>query len=280
MCEFCIKHGEGKKWYLQAKNYSADLLNDLRRKDFANFFFKKVLKNASRDLKRLETLSSYPQIIQVAIKSYLTWKQKREHFGQVVPFEEIEKIFSIVNKIVLLPCLCRTVTRKKEVWCCLGISISPEADSVISSMLSRGYQNGPDNQGLQKVEKKEALKMIQEFEKEGLVHSVWTIITPFIAGICNCDRSDCLALKVNITYNLKMMFRSEYIARVDLDKCTGCRECMKFCQFGALTYSPALNKAVIDLFKCYGCGVCRTGCTQGAIFLKERKEEPAVAQLW
>ena len=29
MCEFCLKHGEGEKWYLQAKNYSDDLFSDL-----------------------------------------------------------------------------------------------------------------------------------------------------------------------------------------------------------------------------------------------------------
>jgi len=27
MCEFCTKHGEGKKWYLQMKNYSLELVN-------------------------------------------------------------------------------------------------------------------------------------------------------------------------------------------------------------------------------------------------------------
>ncbi len=25
MCEFCTKHGEGKKWYLQMKNYAEEL---------------------------------------------------------------------------------------------------------------------------------------------------------------------------------------------------------------------------------------------------------------
>jgi hypothetical protein len=25
MCDVCHKHGEGKKWYLQANNYSQDL---------------------------------------------------------------------------------------------------------------------------------------------------------------------------------------------------------------------------------------------------------------
>ena len=39
MCEFCHKHGEGKKWYLQAKNYSDDLLSDLERRKYIVDFF-------------------------------------------------------------------------------------------------------------------------------------------------------------------------------------------------------------------------------------------------
>ena len=38
MCEFCTKHGEGEKWYLQAKNYSDDLLSDVRRRRFIEEF--------------------------------------------------------------------------------------------------------------------------------------------------------------------------------------------------------------------------------------------------
>jgi hypothetical protein len=39
MCDFCIQHGEGKKWYLQAKNYGEDLLSDVRRRRFITDFF-------------------------------------------------------------------------------------------------------------------------------------------------------------------------------------------------------------------------------------------------
>lgn len=28
MCEFCTQHGEGKKWYLQMKNYSQELFGE------------------------------------------------------------------------------------------------------------------------------------------------------------------------------------------------------------------------------------------------------------
>jgi hypothetical protein len=38
MCEFCHQHGEGKKWYLQAKNYSDDLLADINRRKIISDF--------------------------------------------------------------------------------------------------------------------------------------------------------------------------------------------------------------------------------------------------
>lgn len=208
MCEFCTKHGEGEKWYLQAKNYSADLNSDLKRRKFAIDFFRKTTEKAPRDLQRLEWLSSFPRIIQDMVKGLVTWKQKKEHFGQVVPLEDVEKILSMVNTVVALPCLCRKVTIKKEVRCCFGLSISPAVDSVISSILSDSYLNGPEVQGIEKVDKETALKMMKEFETDGLAHSVWTILTPFIAGICNCDRSDCLAMKITVSHDLKMMFRA------------------------------------------------------------------------
>jgi ferredoxin len=280
MCEFCTKHGEGEKWYLQAKNYSADLNSDLKRRKFAIDFFRKTTEKAPRDLKRLEWLSSFPRIIQDMVKGLVTWKQKKEHFGQVVPLEDVEKILSMVNTVVAFPCLCRKVTIKKEVRCCFGLSISPAVDSVISSILSNSYLNGPEVQGIEKVDKETALKMMKEFETDGLAHSVWTILTPFIAGICNCDRSDCLAMKITVSHDLKVMFRAEYIAGIDWEQCNGCRECMGLCQFGALSYSYSLGKVAIDLSKCYGCGVCRAGCSKAAISLEERNNHTNVAHLW
>jgi hypothetical protein len=32
--EFCVKHGKGRKWRFQAKNYSEDLLDDVRGRAF------------------------------------------------------------------------------------------------------------------------------------------------------------------------------------------------------------------------------------------------------
>ena len=34
MCDWCITHGAGEKWYLQAKNYSVTMLEDPDRFDW------------------------------------------------------------------------------------------------------------------------------------------------------------------------------------------------------------------------------------------------------
>lgn len=34
MCEFCVQHGEGKKWYLLMKNYSEELFHQKKSDEY------------------------------------------------------------------------------------------------------------------------------------------------------------------------------------------------------------------------------------------------------
>jgi heterodisulfide reductase subunit A-like polyferredoxin len=121
---------------------------------------------------------------------------------------------------------------------------------------------------------------LREHEKEGLCHTVWTFIAPFIGGFCNCDRSDCLAMRSTVTYRMPVMFRAEYVAEVNPELCNGCRQCMRVCQFGAISYSAAQKKVLIDPRQCYGCGICRASCTKDAILLHDRSTIPVAATIW
>jgi heterodisulfide reductase subunit A-like polyferredoxin len=85
---------------------------------------------------------------------------------------------------------------------------------------------------------------------------------------------------VTLVHRLRYLYRSEYVAAVDPDLCTGCRTCMGACQFGAISYSASLDKAVIEPRLCYGCGTCRVHCAHDAISLSDRQSVPAVANLW
>jgi ferredoxin len=146
--------------------------------------------------------------------------------------------------------------------------------------VDKSFMNGPDSVGAEIITKEQAIANFREYEKEGLCHTVWTFQTPFIGGLCNCDRADCLAMRCTVTHDIPMMFRAEFIAEANPDKCVGCRQCMKLCQFGAISYSASNKKAVIDKMKCYGCGICRSACMKDAIRLEPRASVPAVANLW
>ena len=281
MCEFCHKHGEGKKWYLKAENYSEDLLSDLKRRKFIADFFSSAeyRPDASARLERLRTM---PGFVKRVLLPHMIRRQKKVHYGQVLPIEDVERIFGFVNSVVRLPCICRYVNLGTEQRFCYGISMVPQEGEMfrIIEEIDRDYLTGPDTSGLEEMTKEEALENFRQYEKEGLCHSVWTFVAPFIGGICNCDRSDCGAMQATVTSGFPVMFRAEYVAELDPDLCNGCRQCMRVCQFGAIGYSAANRKIFIDPLRCYGCGICRASCTKDAIQLHDRASVPAAAGVW
>jgi NAD-dependent dihydropyrimidine dehydrogenase PreA subunit len=281
MCEFCLKHGEGKKWYLQAENYADDLLSDVRRRRMVAEFFSNPAE-LGRLAGKAERLDKAPRFVRNAVGRLITRRMKREHFGQVVPVEEVEEIFRFVNSIVRMACICRHVTLGREKRYCYGFSLSPDGGEFARLLrgLDDSFLTGPDSVGVETIAKEETLEAFRSHEHEGLCHTVWSFRAPFIGGVCNCDRSDCLAMQFTVTHSTPVMFRAEYVAEIDPDLCVGCRECMRVCQFGAMTYSASNQKAVIDQRWCYGCGICRAVCKKVAIRLRERAEVPVAAKLW
>ena len=280
MCEFCLKHGEGKKWYLEAKNYSEDLASDIKRREMIQGFFQHT-DDIPKFVEKADKLQTMPKFVRDWIVYTITRKQKKMHYGQVVPIEDVEKIFQITNSIVRVACYCRYNTLGKEKRYCYGISLTPDTGiAEIVKGLGDSFKTGPYTAGLEKLTAEEALEAFRKHEREGLCHTVWTFQTPFIGGLCNCDRSDCWAMRFTLSRNMPIMFRAEYVGQIEPDACNGCRACLHQCQFGALTWSASNKKAVIDQRWCYGCGICRAVCRPNAILLVERAQCPAAANLW
>jgi len=134
--------------------------------------------------------------------------------------------------------------------------------------LGSDFLDGANSAGLETLKREAAIAAFREHEQEGLCHMVWTFQTPFIAGICNCDIPCCLAMRLSVKHAIPIMFRAEYVAKLDLEKCTGCGKCLSACQFKAISQKKIQQPIQIDLLKCYGCGVCRSFCPQGVYSLK------------
>jgi ferredoxin len=280
MCEFCMQHGEGKKWYLDAKNYGEDLLSDAKLRKLQHLFGNHPPSGEGIH-EQMDKLDQAPGFIRRLMRGKIVRNMKKLHYGQIVPIEDVERIFEFVNSIVRTSCICRYLTLKEEKRYCYGISLNPNSEKLSSIFQGvEGFSSGPDPKGTEVVSKEAALASFREHEKEGLCHSVWTFATPFIGGICNCDRPDCLAMQMTVVHNTPTMFRAEYVAETKATECNGCRQCMRVCQFGAIGYSASQKKADIDPRKCYGCGICRSVCKQDAIILKDRAQAPAAANIW
>jgi len=282
MCEFCHKHGEGKKWYLNANNYAEDLLSDLRRRQFITRFFENPdhLKKGRRALTALDVM---PDFLWKGVRKKITAKQQVKHFGQVVPIEDVERILAMTTSVVRLACICRHVALgKKEQRYCFGLSMEPDGGGIAKLMreIDASYLVGPHTGGLESMPKDVALARIRESEREGNCHTVWTFITPFLAGLCNCSLPGCMALETTVTRKTPVFFRGEYVARVDADKCSGCGQCVKMCSFKAFKPRKKKEKAVIDERKCYGCGICRSVCVRDAIALVDRGEITEASSIW
>jgi ferredoxin len=198
---------------------------------------------------------------------------KKYHFGQPVPIEECEAVFDIATSIVRIPCPCRYTAGTRDEGYCLAITTKP-----IDALLEKGfadYEVGPDMQKFERLTKSQAMAVLRRAEQEGLMHSVWTFVTPFIGAICNCSlEAGCMAMKITIEHETPIMFKGHYRAEADLGECTGCAECVERCPFEAIAIGPGHKRAIVDVEKCYGCGVCRSACEYGALGLVERESAP------
>lgn len=285
MCEFCAQHGEGKKWYLNAKNYAEDLLSDARRRKFladaASIPTEKLEKTFDEFDTKMDHLNQMPGFVRRVLRWRATDTMKKNHYGQVVPIEDVERIFDFVTSITRFACVCRRGALRSEQRYCYGVGIGPQGGQWEHlTRQNANYLGGPDSVGLEKLTKEEALAAFRDHERESLCHTVWTFVTPFIGGICNCDRADCAAMRSTVTHNMPIFFRAEYVAEVNPEQCNGCRACMRACQFGAIGYSAALKKAFVNPRQCYGCGICRAHCSKNAIMLRDRSKVAVAARLW
>ncbi|MGE5174499.1 MAG: 4Fe-4S binding protein [Betaproteobacteria bacterium] len=272
MCDFCTKHGEGKIWYKNAANYANDLLSDLKRRKYIESFLTSAFKDGFETLGRIEAIYRKKGKLPHAVTTAMIAKAKAEHFGQVLPIEEISDVVKKARTVVRMSCACRWNIGKKEERCCYAISYGPEA---WYRSIDMSYFGETRDEGLESISTDSAITQMMEMESQGSVHTIWTMMTPFIGAICNCSPGECLAMRTLSRTRVETMERAEYVARVDEALCSGCGLCDAQCHFKAIDCVPESGRSLarIDPHKCFGCGLCRRSCSTRAISLVLRRNE-------
>lgn len=166
--------------------------------------------------------------------------------------------------IVLNECICR---KKNDI---IGQSCK-KTDLRESCFAFRSMGMAYINRGLGRIiTKAEALEIIEQAEREGLVLQAGNSQRP--ASLCTCCGCCC-----NLLVNEKKIkspaqfFGSNYYAQVDQELCTGCGVCETRCQMDAVDIVDDISN--INLDRCIGCGVCVPTCPEEAIELIEKEDK-------
>lgn len=277
MCQFCVEHGEGERWYLNTANYAHDLASDLDRRGYIIDFISGFGERRQTAIDWMRRLDALPVPLSRLGKSAISSRMQKNHFGQPVPIEECKRILAMSTSITVIPCICRMhAPGKRADEVCMLVTTQP-----IEAVLQEGfadYADGPDLSQFNRMSREDALALLTECEREGLMHSVWTFKTPFTAAICNCNlESGCLAMRMTAGHGLKLMWRGEWVALLDDDRCVNCGACVSACPFEAISRDRTVR---VHAERCWGCGVCRAFCRHGALRLADRRSVPAVSTLW
>lgn len=281
MCKWCSAHNDSpsRKWYLNAKQYSDEIVEEYNLKEFLleqykNFEQMQVKKVAGFNAVGLGYKLQIPiigRLVKHFAETMLHTKKPPKnpfkpdgHFGQVVPLDDAIAILGhcAVEPIIQKYCMCRFMHKGVKDACCINFGVMSEIIEKLPRFI-------PENDKFH-LTREEAIERFKEHNRKGYIGTIWYGPYPYINNLCSCETPVCAGIRPRTDFGIKSIFKAEYVIAINPDKCQGCRQCMTMCQFGVLKYSPSLKRVLVDQSKCYGCGLCLYACNHDAIQLKPR----------
>ena len=182
----------------------------------------------------------------------------------VLPYEQIGPIVEAATTIALAHCPCRMSAKMLgRTDCQHSLEVCMKYDELAEFVITKGLAR--------EISKDEALHILENCEKEGLVHMVDNA-QGLVKHTCNCCGDYCW--NVGIIRRRKIprdSLMAVYFTReTDIDECTGCGACADICPVEAVTLVN--DRAKVDLNWCIGCGVCAVVCPSEAISITRRLE--------
>lgn len=151
-----------------------------------------------------------------------------ENNSRTASYDEIATLIENASAISVGPCSCRRARRLMGEGC-------GHLEEDMCMYLNDNAINYSNTGAHRLVSKEEAYEILRRAEDNGLVHEINQ--TPGFedaTAICNCCGCSCFALRIAEMFRSKNAIRSNFVARVDKEKCVACGQCVENCQTNAL----------------------------------------------
>ncbi len=149
-------------------------------------------------------------------------------------YDEVAKIIEDAWAVSVGPCSCRRARRLMGEGC-------GHLEEDMCMYVNDNAINYSETGSHRLISKEEAFEILKRAEDNGLVHEL--NVTPGYddtTAICNCCGCSCFALRIATYFRAPDAIRTNYIARVDKEKCVACGQCVENCQLNAVRLGQKL----------------------------------------
>jgi len=185
---------------------------------------------------------------------------------QVLPLDVVSEIVRVQRLVGVAECYCRAALDMQDDPCSKPRETCFVFNEFGQSLIDLGVARP--------LTAEEALEILRDCEKAGLVHNVDNFQGQ-IRGMCNCCACHCPGMKATARGIKNVEAVSRYRVAFEAEKCVMDHACVEICPVQAIRVEenglPATEAAL-----CLGCGLCASVCPTGARWMVVRAKAPKV----
>ena len=192
-------------------------------------------------------------------------------YAEVLDWERATRLVESARSVAVSMCACRHHAAHLGAACDAPERACLTLDSGAETLAHAGIAEPISNA--------EGLRILAECQAAGLAQTADNVQRG-VGYICNCCGCCCGMMRSAKTFGLThSIVSSNWIARVDAERCSGCGLCAKACPPAALSLEDAdeaptgknpRKRAALAADLCLGCGVCATVCKRGGVAMEPR----------
>lgn len=148
--------------------------------------------------------------------------------SKTASYEQLSYWLKKYDKFGVGDCSCRTSRRLMGEGC-------GHLEKDMCICVGDAAEFGIKTNRVREITYEETLEILRKAEENGLVHQITNVDgEDKIFGICNCCRCSCFALRNSQYFNTPNLSRSNFVAKIDDEKCVACGQCVENCPANAV----------------------------------------------